>query len=236
MTPSLALALSLLAAAPAPDELVAKAGALEVEVEERLKNEPCIMTVVATELDKKGASIGVTEIVLRQLVKDGKRTDELVRYLDNGKDVTEQKRKKKQEQQKDQEEDGAADEEIRSPFHPKESASYVFEDLGSAAADPALRRIRFVPKKGAKGDRLTTGEALVAADGRVRELRSKPADMPTLVQRMDMSFFFDEHGEIARLEMAGEVGALFMKRRLKMVSTFAWRQTEPPEPAATPKP
>lgn len=231
-----AAALFLATSSPiALDELVRKAGENEVASDAAFKDRPCTLTIDAKELDKKGGVKDASEIVLRREVVDGKPHDELVRYVENGKDVTEEKKKAKSKKDaeepkakkgedgdEDEDEDDDDDGELRSPFHPKVVESYAFEDLGADASDSALRRIRFQPKPGAAGEDLLTGEAILTADARLHSVRARPAKLPMLVSAMDIAAAFGASGEIERMEMSGEAGALFIKKRFRVVTTFAW--------------
>ena len=220
-----ATALLFATASPVPlDELVKSAGAAEVASEAAFENRPCTVTIDAKELDKKGAVKDASEIVMRRMLVDGKQHDELVRYVENGKDVTAEKKAKRAEREKEEEESGEGDDhgQIRSPFHPKNADGYAFEDLGADKADPALRRIRFAPKKGATADDRMIGEATLTQAAQLRELRMRPAKLPMLVSAIDIVGEFGPSGEVVRLGMKGEAGALFIKKRFDVMTTFDW--------------
>lgn len=211
------------------DELVKAAGAAEVASEAAFESRPCTVTIDARELDKKGAVKDASEIVMRRTLVDGKQHDELVRYVENGKDVTAEKKAKRAEREKeaDEEEGNGKDRgQIRSPFHPKNADGYAFEDLGADKTDPTLRRIRFAPKKGATADDRMIGEATLTPAAQLRAMRMKPAKLPMLVSTIDIVGEFGPSGEVVKLGMKGEAGALFIKKRFDVMTTFDWSAAE----------
>lgn len=224
---ALIVATSAATSAPLPlADLVRKTGENEVASETAFERKPCLLTIDVKELDKKGAVKDSSEIVMRRGFVDGEPHDELLRYIESGVDVTEKKKAERKKRKEDEAKDVARknddDDEIRSPFHPKVVESYTFEDLGADAADPDLRRIRFAPKKGATGEDLLLGEARLTADGWIRDTTAKPAKLPMLVSSIDVAATFGEAGEIVRLELKGEAGILFVKKRFRVVTNFDW--------------
>ena len=222
----LAAALGLLS--PELDALVEKVGAREKAAETEFENRGVTMAIEAKELDKKGAPTSTKEIVFHRTFRDGQEHEELVRYAEDGKDLTEQKREERRKRdaekaaKKEPEQEKGDDAELRTPFHPDVVASYSFEDKGADATDPSLRRIAFKPKPGAKGGELLVGEAVVTADARVARMKATLAKLPMLVSRVDMSFEYGTDGGLRAMEVAGEGGALFIKKRFAMKSTFTW--------------
>lgn len=204
-------------------DFVKAAGAAEVASEAASRNRPCTMTIDAKELDKKGGVKDTSEIVLRRTFVDGKQQNELLRYVENGKDITAEKKAKRAAEKKDAEQkDDDRDKQLRSPFHPENAGSHAFEDLGADALDPTLRRVKFSPKKGSTGDGLMIGEATLTLAAQLRSIRMKPAELPMLVNTIDIVAAFGASGEVDRMELAGEAGALFIKKRFRVITSFDW--------------
>lgn len=192
-----------------------------------------LLTVHGEELDKAGKATKVDDVVMRVSHVDGVEKDELVKEVKDGKDVTEDEKKKQADaekkkddgkagaKKKDDDDDGDFD---ASPFASRTQSQYVYTAKGHDADRPDLLHVHFEPKKAST--KLMAGEAWVdEASASVRHLEVHPSINPTFVQkleiRMDMTFD-PEHGNLpSKMELEGEGGMLFIKKRFKATTLFS---------------
>jgi hypothetical protein len=177
------------------------------------------VTSVSEELDGQGRATHTWERVRRMAEQDGKQASELLRAVDDGKDVTAQKRGAEQAQHGDK----ASSFEL--PFTPENQPRHRFSIIGPDAQDPSKLRLRFEPAA-APGPQVMQGEALVDPErGHVLQLRFRPSKFPSLlIDRLDVEMDFrtdpDVGAVVSRLGVEWEGGLLFFKKRGRSTVTF----------------
>lgn len=212
--------MGLMLFAAAPDEALLEKLAVRTEQLEAFTNGARVkLEVLAEELDGDGAVKKTTLSTLRVARTGGKVERKLLRYLENGKDLTEAKRAELEQPPK---KNGAA---VKSPFHPAQRGKYQFSLLAPPAAQPGLLRVGFQPA-GEKSDELYTGDALVDPQtGDVCTLSLRPSKNPTFVESLSIEATLDAATPagraMSRLTLKGVTGALFFKERFRVVTTFS---------------
>jgi hypothetical protein len=206
-------------------------------VKERVRE----MTVTSRteERDGKGRVTHTYERVRRMRHEDGKQTSELLRALDDGRDVTAERRaeaqKRAAEQQDAAKKEGGLSFEL--PFTKENQARHRFTVLGPDAQDGRLLRVGFEPA-GERDPQVMVGEALVdSQSGQVRQLRFRPSKFPSLlIDRLDVQMDFREQpgvgAVVSRLVVDGEGGLLFFKKRGRSTLRFADVVFKPVAPAS----
>lgn len=180
----------------------------------------------AEELDKKGKVESITESVER-VTRRGDRTErEVIRYVRDGRDVTQEEKKRRAGEK-------AAPPRKRrsitigatSPFEASEQPKHRFTLVGADPAEPNRVTIRFEPK-GKPSPETNVGEAVVdLATGAILRLRFNPSDNPKFVDRMEVQMEYGaatpEGPALSRVTMEGAGGILFVKKRMRMTMTLS---------------
>ena len=225
------------APAPAVDlgPLLQRLAEAERAREARAENRTMEVTTVSEELDGKGQPEKRTETVVRRTVKEGKATSELVRVLEDGKDVTEAKRAKFEERQREaarkgQKARGGGTRGVRleaSPFAPDEQPRYQFEPRPARPSDPAGHQRIALRPRGKPEEGMLQGEAVVdAAAGELVRFEGTLAKLPRFADRVSLAFEFGPVGptghELTRTRVDGEGGLLFVRKRVRAETRFAY--------------
>jgi hypothetical protein len=212
--------LLLLALTSTPDAaLLEKLGARAQQLEAFTNASRVTVDIVAEEFDGSGAVKKTTHTALR-VGRSGTKVDrKLLTFVENAKDLTEDKRA---ELEKPPKKDGAG---VQSPFHPDQRAKYQFSVLEPPSDHPGAVRLGFQPS-GEKSDQLYVGEATVDPEtGDVLTLSLKPSKNPTFIDSLALEAKFDATTPagraMSRLSMKGEGGLLFFKKRFRVVTTFS---------------
>lgn len=240
---SLALLVLLLAAEPAgsppPADLMKKLADATATMQKSADAADVTIDTLAEQLDKTGKATDTTDVVLRITHVDGHEHDELVKYVENGKDVTEEKKAKAAKddakKKKDDDKDGDANEDVPIPFSAKRQPRYRFVAEGSD--DQGRLRIHYEPS-GAPTSDDGIGDAVVdPATGALVEMTWTPAKLPTMVKELAMTLTFTQdptHGAmLSKIEGHGRAGILFVQKRFRLTTTFG-DYAFPPAPAPTP--
>ncbi|MET0401323.1 MAG: hypothetical protein ABW123_02925 [Cystobacter sp.] len=206
-------------------ELLPRLVAAEEAREQRRERLTTLATTVWEELDGEGKATSRLETVERSVWRGGKRSSELVRATRDGKDVTGEVREQR-EKEEGVEDKGRTFQLDHLPFSPREQARYHFEARGPDAKQPHLLRVAFSPKEGKRLDALA-GEALVdAGRGELLRLTTHPSKLPKLADKIEMVLEFDaatdEGRNLSRIRAYGEGGVLFIKKRIRTVTTLAY--------------
>ncbi len=230
MTASIVQLLALAAASAngTPDlgELLRRLADREARVSALLKNSAVTATTRAEQDDSAGKPISMVESVVRSHRNNGNTQRELIRYIEDGKDRTDEEREKRKNE-------SASDEKRRnsfrvdsSPFAANEQPKYRFTLLGTDG-DANRIRIRFEPKEPG-ADKVFIGEGVVdVAGGALLGMRLRPAHLPMFVHRLDVQVKFDAPtpagATLSEIRIDGEgslIGALF-RRQFRMTTTFS---------------
>ncbi|HEY8209316.1 MAG TPA: hypothetical protein VIG99_17630 [Myxococcaceae bacterium] len=214
---------------PVPDELLKKLADRDARLTRLYKEGAVTMTSRVEELDKGGKVQHTQTVVLRLTQKDGKPHGEVVRASRDGQDVTEEERKTQAEKQARADEDPKGKKDGRMsmtlPFDAATQPKYQFQLLGPDAKNPSLSRIGFGPR-GKPDKDIWAGEAVVdPSSGEVKWMKQRPSDLPAFVDRLEMVFEFgastSEGPAISTLQMEGEGGLPFFKKKFRVMTTFS---------------
>lgn len=230
--------LLLLAAAPDP-ALVQRLTAHSDRLEALMRNASMTMTVKGEELDGDGKPKSTFESVSRLTVQGGQSSQELVKAVENGRDVTEERRLKRAERKKEKEkEKQEGDEKGRKsvsigavlPFGSEEVAKYEFALLAPSKANPDLVRLAFKPR-GEKSDKLMIGDALVDPEkGELVRLSMRPSKNARFVDHLVMELEFDAvtpaGRALSRLDARGDGGFLLIHKWFHVETRFSDYQVD----------
>jgi hypothetical protein len=172
-------------------------------------------------LDGDGKVDGVKEGRAR-VEADGKKVRLIVlKYLEDGKDKTDEARRKVHEQESEKDSD---DKDIRMPFLASEQPRYAFDQVESDRADPSRVRITFVPREPA--DDTIEGSAWVdAKTARVLSAGFKLSKPGTFVDYVHVTMRFEADTPIgpavSSLTFDGKGGLLFLRKHFRGTATFS---------------
>lgn len=180
----------------------------------------------AEELDKKGEVESVTESVER-VTRRGDRTErEVIRFVRDGRDVTQDEKKRRAGEKTAPTRKGrSVTIGAKSPFEASEQPKHRFMLAASDPADSGKVTIRFEPK-GKPSPETSVGDSVVdPATGAILRVRFRPSDNPTFVDRMEVQMEYGaatpEGPALSRVTIEGAGGILFIKKRLKMTMTLS---------------
>lgn len=143
------------------------------------------------ELDRSGHVDGTKEMVLRVIATPTKKTTELVQYLEDGTDKTEEARqkeaKRKAEPPKAEKKPKMSD--FRLPFLAAEQGRYFFSIVGRDLQRNQTR-IAFQPKVPAE-DAFHGSAWVDEASGEILTLGFSPSKYPTFIDQLDVTVRFD---------------------------------------------
>lgn len=203
-------------------------------LEAQQRNGSLVMTVKAEELDDKGAVEHTTVRTMRVKDHDGVSEQELLKHLEDGKDLTAEKQQELAEEKKKSNGDekpkgepkkkrvsfGAA-----SPFSKDQRDKYRFGLFAPSDAHRGLVRIGFEPKNGAE-EELLQGDALVDPEkGELVRLTMRPSKLPRMVDHLELVV---EYGAttpagraVSRIDARGDGGILFIHKYFHVDTTFS---------------
>lgn len=179
------------------------------------------------QLDASGKAISTTNVVTRVQYTDGSASEEILKRVVDGKDVTEEAAKKRKREEKKAAAKGERLESQRlaSPFEPDEQPKYQFKLLDPRPGDTdGCVRVGFKPK-GKPSTDLYVGEAVVDPEkGFVKTFKSKPSKNPTFVDKIAIDLEVSEPTAAgpapSTLKVDAEGGFLFYRKRVRVRSTF----------------
>lgn len=204
----------LLAATPELDIVLDRATEAHERARPLYEDGTYSLKMVAEELDKKGKPTSTTEVETKG--------DELIRYVEDGKDVTQEKKAKRKEPG---EKRGSVSLGFGDPFSKESRPHYAFTLV---KIEEGRATIAFAPK-GKKSPEIGVGTAVVDVEtGALRSLEFRPSAMPKFVSKLDIAITCDEQTPLgwamSKMSVQGEGGMLFVKKRFRMTSTFSdWR-------------
>ncbi len=227
----------LLVLAAAPNAaLVERLTAHADRLEALTKNASMTMTVRGEELDGDGKPKSTFERVTRQTVKEGQSSQELLKAVEDGRDVTEERRREQAEKGKKKEEGDQKGRKSVSigaalPFGKKEVEKYEYALLAPSQANPGLVRIAFKPR-GAKSGELMIGDALVDPEkGELVRLSMRPSKNPRFVDHLVIELEFGAitpaGRALSRLDARGDGGFLLIHKWFHVETLFSDFEVEP---------
>jgi hypothetical protein len=147
------------------------------------------------ELDRSGHVDGTKEMVVRVIATPAERKTEIVRYLEDGADKTDEARKKAEKRRSENaDKKGAAKNDFHLPFLPSEQPKYVFS---IAERDASRIRVTFRPLVPAETS--FKGSAWVdEASGEVMTVGFSPSKNKTFVDHIDITMRFDHQTPLGR--------------------------------------
>ncbi len=138
------------------------------------------------ELDSKGKIDATKEMVIRSTATPTKRLNEIVRYVEDGADKTDEARKKAERGEKKK----SARDDLKLPFLASEQPSYMFSVAERDPATPGRVRIVFNPRT--PTEKNYKGSAWIdESSGEVLTLAFSPGKYPMFVDHMEVTMRFD---------------------------------------------
>ena len=187
---------------------------------------------VATETNGKGEARRTSEITVRSVADEhGGARQEVVRYVENGRDLTEQKRgEQSADGSRGQQSSWNLSDPRQTPFHPATQPEVTFRRLDARRSIAGRECVGFAYEQGSGARERTVGTAwLEAQTGAPLAIEAAPDPLPPLVQRARMEVRFEYTPEGAwyptRFVAEGTAVILFVKRGFSMDLTFTdhWR-------------
>lgn len=177
-----------------------------------------VVTTQFREYRGGGSRPDSTRTVITRAYEDGGAPrEEIVLFVEDGKDKTEERRARPAGK--------ARMEKIpyHNPFAPDRQPQYRFELQGPAKDDPSKVIVSFSPHR--KTSENYIGRAWIDRQaGTLHRLEFRIANRPTFVTKHDVHLRFDAktpYGPaLSRLEVDAAGGALFLKKRVKVVTTI----------------
>jgi hypothetical protein len=182
------------------------------------------------ELDGGGAATGTKEILVRSVATQVARTNEIVRYLEDGADKTAEAREKAAKREA---KPGAKKRDLRLPFLASEQARYRFGIAAEGGAvtsgasgtrGPSRLRVTFTPVTPAE-DAFDGSAWVDAATGDVLTMGFSPSKTSMFVDHVDITIRFDLATPLGRapssvtFEASG--GVLFFRKRVRGTGTIS---------------
>ena len=226
--------------APAPaaeasllDELLPRIAETEGRLHALYAASTFVVRTSTSKYDGRGRKVESSDVETRMFPREGRPWEEIVRWEEDGKDVTRAKNDKRQKELasgKRTREDAMP---FRSPFLAKRQPLHRFRDLGAVDGDPARRRVAFSPRKKGKEDEDTSsGEAVVdLARGAILSMTLVPSKLPAFADeaeiRLEMTHETAAGPALSRVVVKGSGSMLFVKRSLKANATISTYETAP---------
>ena len=227
LLPLLLLAPLAHAAPPALAPLLARLAASDAAREAREGTVPVVVTKRAEKLDRKGRVTARRERVTRHVGRGDDEAVELLRQVEDGKDVTAERRAelaRERAKQGPARKSGASA--LRLPFAAELQPRYRYA-LGAGPADaPGLARVRFTPVE--PSPELLAGEALVdVASGEAVALDATQSKLPAMADFVKLRFELDGPPgarELVRVHSEAAGGVLFVRQHVRAVTTYAYER------------
>lgn len=226
------------AAAPTPslNDLLDRLTAADERLSDLYEQGSYTVSTRFEELDPDDGKVkGTTEIVTRMYRKDDRPWEQIIRFIDEGKDVTASRAAKREKELlagKRKRADGMP---FKSPFAKNERARYRFTDGGAAKNDPGCVLVHFEPIHDAKD--VNYGDAIVdPIAGVVRRLEMRPAMLPKFVHKETVVMRFGARTEAGAalndVVVDGEGGFLFVKKKVHVETKIDGYEMAPAAAAA----
>lgn len=202
-------------------ELLPRLAATEARLQALYDASTFVVRSTSTKSDSLGKKKERSEVETRMFVHDGKPWEEIVRYVDDGRDVTESRNEKRQKELASGKRTRKDAMPFSSPFTEARQKRHRFRDLGAVEQSETLRRIAFSPKKGKKGDETSRGEAIVdLARGAIVSMTLEPSDLPPFADeaeiRLEMNNETPAGPALSRVLVEGSGSFLFVRRKLRV--------------------
>jgi hypothetical protein len=205
--------------------LLAKAGAHATRLDGLRQRVGCTIRGRFEKVDGDGAVDGWSELELRWVSRHGKTDSRVLRFVEDGKDKTEEQRKKDTEESDKDRAERRKRMELLLPFLPAVQPSYAFRWAEVDPRDPTRVRLTFTPR-GEIGEKSYEGEAwLDRASGALLTMGFKLLRTPTFVHWVNVELAFaaptDPGPALSRIHAEGSAGFLFLKRRFRIEATIS---------------
>lgn len=221
----LLLASPTLATPPELAPLLARLAASDAARDAREGTVPVVVTKKAEKLDRKGRVTARKERVTRHVGRGEAETVELLRQVEDGKDVTAARRAERaRAKQKPARKSGAG--ELRSPFSAELQPHYRYTLEAGPADARGLVRVRFAPVEPSVD--LLAGEALVdAAHGEPVVLEATQSKLPEMADFVKVRIELDGPPggrDLVRIQTEAAGGMLFVHMHVRAVTTYAYER------------
>jgi hypothetical protein len=201
---------------PPSPELMAKLGAYAARFDQQRTHASYAVTGHLDVLDGDG-KVDETKDLVGHVEADGQRARlTVIRYVDDGKDKTEEGIKEARESAEKEKKKKDQGKELKMPIRTEEQARYVFDQAEVDPNDPTHVKITFVPKE--RGDDTVEGSAWVdATTGTPISAGFKLSKTPLFVDYIHFSVEFGVPTSlgpaVSKVVVDGKGGILFFRRR-----------------------
>ena len=223
------LVMSMVLAATVDPALLSRVADHLSRLDEFEHNSSFTITVKAEELDGDGQVKHTDESVITATVKDGQRTQTLVRKTRDGQEVDrgeakaeDEKREKERKERNQKRGDKRSSMQSTLPFSREEQKKYRFELLKEDPRRPGLLHVAFQPV-GDKRPELLIGDALIdEASGELVHVDMRPSKNPTFVDSMWMAVELSAPTPVGRgisgFDVSGAGSIAFVKKRMRVTT------------------
>lgn len=239
----MALTLALPARASAADadgpvaaDLLRRLAESDARIQQLYREGSYTLTTRMENLDPKTGKVqSTTDMVTRMFRKNGKPWEEVVSFIDAGKDETESHRAKREKEVASGKRDRTDSIPWQSPFGAEHQALYRFRD-GGPTDGGTHEIIHYETLKPAK--ERGSGDAIVDPEaGTALLMRFQPSVLGNFVHSIQVEMRFDASTPagpaLSSFVVDGEGGLLFVKRRLHVEGTVVDYQMPPPMTASS---
>lgn len=178
------------------------------------------------EVDGDGKASDWRELVVRVTPRPDPNLSALtnvIRYVENGKDKTDEARKK-DEERKTKPKKKDRDKDIKLPFLASEQARYVFTMGERDPVHPSRVKVAFFPKEPAE-DAIKGSAWVDDADREILSMGFSFSRNPTFIDHVDVTIVFDLATPLgrapSRVTFDGRGGFLFIRKHFRGVATFS---------------
>jgi hypothetical protein len=214
------LASQLAFAAPPDAELMRKLAVHAARFEEMKTHASYALEGKLERLDGDGKPDQVKEMRARVDADGARAKFNILSYLEDGEDKTEEARTKQREREADKKRDKR---EFKMPFHAGSQARYLFDQVEVDKVDPSRVRISFVPKERAQ-DTIEGSAWVDAQAGTVLSAGFKLSKTPAFVDYVHITVEFGEATSlgpaVSKVRLAGGGGFLFFHKRFRAEATM----------------
>jgi hypothetical protein len=175
-------------------------------------------------IDGDGNADSVREMQAQVDADGGEVHVRIVKYVEDGRDKTDEARKKARDDKDDDDRD------LKMPFLRGEQPRYTFDQIEADRADPARVRIAFVPR--ARADDTIEGSAWVdTRTGTVLSAGFKLSKTPMFVDYVHITLEFGAPTSlgpaVSKVQMVGRGGLLFLRKRFRAAATLSDYRVSP---------
>jgi|GEM_PF-1141436 len=178
------------------------------------------------EVDGDGRTTETKEISVRVTPRpqpEARPLVDILRYLENGKDKTDEARKKALESQ-DKPKKKDRDKDLKLPFHASQQGRYVFTLGERDPANPSRVRIAFVPKEPAE-DALKGSAWVDESTSEILSMGFSFSKNPTFVDHVEVTIVFGLSTPLgrapSRVAFDGRGGFLFIRKHYRGSATLS---------------